>query len=283
MSRLICGLLLLSAVTCAVASCTGRSESNNEPVAPVAKPPSWDDQSDNLWPYRSQFKAHMRHLWLDANRLVSAGRGDARPTFNEIYASAADISRRAGLMHGFWKGIADHAQMLQMAVEDDDRPGATEEMRELGLSCDGCHMATWSPAYLHVTLHTIDAWKANQIKLGMEMETDKEPPPEIPNRVVMQSMWKQFQAAESALKAWNKAEALRQVEQISGMAKTRAALWRTVQENADALVELARAERKQGLSQAYTDMTAACRTCHAAFAGPERPVHNPMPWDGPTK
>lgn len=283
MSRLICALLLLAAALCAAAGCTGRSDAGNQPAAPALKPPSWDDQGDNLWLYRSQFKAHMRHLWLDSNRIVGAGRGDARPTFDEIHAAASDISQRARLLHGFWKSISDHAQMLQMAMDDDDRPGSAEELRELGLACDGCHMATWSPAYLHVTLHTIEAWKANQIKLGMEMETDNEPPPEIPNRVVMQSMWKQFQAAQAALKTWNKEEAARQVSQIAGMARTRADLWRTVWENADALVELAKAERKQGLADAYTTMTGACRTCHAAFAGPQRPVHNPMPWDGPTK
>lgn len=279
MTRLIASAFAGLALAFAAAACGGAND--NQPEAAPAKPVSWDDQSNVNWRYNSQFKSSMRHMWIDANRIVSAGRGEKRPTYDEIWAAAGDIGRRARMGNNFWSTIVKTTKDLQAAMEDDDRPGAADEFRALGVACDGCHMATWSPAYLHVTLANIDAWKANRIKLGLEMEEGLEPPPEIPNRVLMQGLWKNYQAAQLALQDWKKPQVTSELNQIATVAADQALLWKQVMENADTLVELARAQKRAGMKEAYTAMTNACRGCHAAHAGPERPIHNPMPWDGP--
>lgn len=280
MNRILVAVLAALAAGFAIAACTPTAENNTPPVK-AGPPPSWDDQSDTDWLYRSQFKASMRHMWIDANRIVSAGRGDKRPSYDEIWAGAEDIARRARIGVNFWSTIAKQADALQMALDDDDRPGAADEFRALGMACDGCHMAAWSPAYIHVTLKNLEAWQKNRITSGMEMEKDKEPPPSIPHRELMQRMWTQYQAAQLALQDWKKPQVTAETKQIGEAAKGQAALWQTVLENAETLVKLARASKRAGMPEAYTAMTAACRTCHGMMAGPERPVHNPMPWDGP--
>lgn len=280
MRRLL--LLLLAAISIgfAAAACSPAA-SNNQAPEPKGPSASWDDQSDPDWRYRSQFKASMRHMWIYANRIVSAGRGDKRPTYDEIWPAAADIQRRARMAASFWNAVSKATDSLQMAMDDDDRPGANEEFRAVGAACDGCHMATWSPYYLHVTPSTVEAWKNNRTKLGMEMEHDDNPPPEFPNRVLMQGLWKNYQAAQLALQDWKKPQVAAELKQMADVSRNQAQLWGQVADNAEKLVELARAQKRAGMPEAYTAMTNACRACHAAWAGPERPIHNPMPWDGP--
>jgi len=281
MSRYVALLSATLAMAFAIAACgPGANEVANAP-ANTAKPPSWDDQSETNWLYRSQFKSNMRHMWIDANRIVSAGRGDKRPTYDEIWAGAEDILRRARGGLNFWSTIVKQTEMLQMAMDDDDRPGATEEFRALGMACDGCHMATWSPAYLHVTLHNLEAWQNNRIKLGMEMEKDDNPPPEIPHRVLMQKMWKQYQAAQLALQDWKKPQVTAETRQIAEAAKSQVAMLKMVVDGAEKLLELAKAQKSAGLADAYNTMIGGCQSCHAANAGAPRPILNPMPWEGP--
>lgn len=280
MQRILVLALAALAAGFAIAACTPLAQ-DNQPGKKKGPPPSWDDQSDTDWLYRSQFKSNMRHMWIDANRIVSAGRGDKRPNYDEIWAGAEDIARRARGGLSFWKAIASQADMMQMALDDDDRAGAADEFRALGMACDGCHMAAWSPAYLHVTLKHLDAWQQNRIKLGMEMEQDKEPPPEIPHRKTMQKLWQQYQAAQLALQDWKKAEAKSEVAKIGQEARVHMVFWQQVLDNAERLLALSKSQKHAGMAEAYTTMITACRACHSAYAGPERPVHNPMPWEGP--
>lgn len=280
MRRILVLALAALAAGFVIAACTPLAQ-DNQPGKKKGPPPSWDDQSDTDWLYRSQFKSSMRHMWIDANRIVSAGRGDARPNYEEIWGSAEDIARRAKQGYNFWSSIAKTVDALHLAMDDDDRPGANDEFRALGVTCDGCHMAAWSPAYLHVTLDHMEKWKQNRIKLGLEMEKDKEPPPEIPHRVFMQKLWEQYQAAQLAMQDWKKAEAKAETLKIAEAAKVQMVYWQQVLVSAEKLVELAKAQKKAGMADSYTAMITTCRACHAAFAGPERPVHNPMPWDGP--
>lgn len=277
--RIVSAVLAVLTVVCAIAACT---PAGNQTPVPKGPPAVWDDQSDPDWRHRSQFKASMRHMWIAANRIVSAGRGDKRPNYDEIWPAAADIARRARMAHNFWSEIARTVDNLALALDDDDRPGANDEFRALSAACDGCHLATWSPTYLHITPNTVEAWKQNRIKLGMEMEHFDNPPPEIPNRVLMQKLWKQYQAAQVALQDWKKPQVKSELVPVAEAARAQAQLWGQVADNAAQLAELARAQKRAGMPEAYANMSAACRACHAAWAGPERPIHNPMPWDGPT-
>lgn len=276
--RAMIAALGLAACLCAVAACGGANEAGNAPVA-LTKPPSWDDQGNRDWLYRMQFKDHMRHLWIDANRIASAGRGDEQPAWDEIWAGAADIAQRSALMQRYWEGVRDGAAEGLLALEDDDRIGTADAVRAAGLACDGCHMATWSPAYLHVTGGVLDAWAAGKNTPADHLETDKNPPPEIPARRVMANLWRHLQAAQVAVKDWDKPALEAAFKEIQGPATSGASMWKTVHDHAAAIEAAARARKRDGMGDAYKAMRATCIVCHAANAGPDRPILTPLAWE----
>ena len=279
---LITGMLT---VCCAVIGC-GSGNTDNAPPAnapPEKTPIGWDDQSDHDWLHRSQFKQHMRHMWIDCNRIVSAGRGELEPTWHEIRASAADIHRRAGDFAGFWAEIDDAGGAVLACIEDDDRIGATREFQRLGAACDGCHMASWSPTYMHVTGVEIGNWNSNKPTVPGREIVQAEPPPAIPNRESMKTLFFNYQMAEARLHKWETAGVKESMPPIRTEAAKRAERWRTVESNAGKLVEAAKRRKRDGLKEAYEAMTYTCLQCHTEQAGGIREIMIPMPWDGPVK
>jgi hypothetical protein len=272
--------LAAATLVCAAVGCSGgKTDNGNEPGD---KPPaSLDDQSDRDWLYRSQYKSHMRHLWIDSNRIVSAGRGDLEPTWFEIRASARDIRERAELMGGYWSEIVARGEEVQMCAEDEDRMGASNEFRALGAACDGCHMATWSPAFLHVTSGTIDRWLKNLPTKHGENEQDTVPPPAIPNREAMKRLYFHYSMAEMRIEQWQPQDLNDALSKLLPEAKIRADRWKTVATRAAELEQLATRRTREGMKEAYTTMTNACIACHAEQAGGGREILIPMPWDGP--
>ena len=254
---------------------------DNSAVGVEEIPPSWDDQSNHDWIYRNQYKQHMRHLWLDCNRVVSAGRGDLEPTWIEISGAAADIQRRAELMGGFWSDILAAGEEIEYCLEDEDRMGASAEFTKLGAACDGCHMATWSPAYLHVTKGTVDRWLNNLPTAHNVNETDKNPPPAVPNREVMKKLNFHYQMATMRLEQWQPEDLNKSLAEILPEAKTRAERWKAVADSAKKLVDLANRRKRDGMKEAYGELTQSCLACHGANTGGMREILIPMTWDGP--
>lgn len=277
--RAMTAALGLAACLCMIAACGGSNAENVPAPVALTKPPSWDDQGDRDWLYRMQFKDHMRHMWIDANRIASAGRGDKQPNYDEIWAGAADIAQRSALMQRYWEGVRDGIKEAALALEDDDRAGVARNVRSAGLACDGCHMATWSPAYLHVTNSVLDAWVANRETPADHLETDKNPPPEIPARRVMAELWKHLQAAQVAVKAWDKPALEAAFKEIEGPAGSGAAMWKKVHDNAAIIEAAALARKRDGMAAAYTAMRATCMACHVANAGSDRPILTPLAWE----
>jgi cytochrome c556 len=271
--KLAC-LLLICAIGCALLAC-GKADAPAE----TAPAPSWDDQSDRDWLYRSQYKTHMRHMWIDANRIVSAGRGDAEPMWAEIWAGAEDIQRRAKLLGDFWRDLDERATNILEAIEDEDRFGAAEEFRALGAACDGCHMVTWSPAYLHVTVDVMDGWLKNKPTPHGVEEIDLNPPPAIPNREVMKKLWEAYYRVELRLELWQIEDLRKQLGVMQPEFKQRTVFWKQVEDNAARIVALAKQFNREGMPQAYTAMTNACLSCHAQHAGQAREILIPMPWE----
>ena len=272
----ITGLL---AVCFALLGCGGGA--NNEAPPPPEKPPiAWDDQADHDWLHRSQYKQHMRHMWIDCNRIVSAGRGDLEPTWYEIHSAAADIKRRAGDFAAFWAEIDESGGAILECVEDEDRIGATREYQRMGAACDGCHMTSWSPTYLHVTSEEIDNWRNNKPSTpGMSIE-QADPPPAIPNREAMKLVFFNYQMVELRLQKWEPADLKESMAPLRAEAAKRAERWRTVESNAAKLVEAAGKRKREGLKEAYEAMTYTCLQCHTEHAGGIREIMIPMPWDG---
>jgi cytochrome c556 len=279
-------LLAVLTVTCAVIGCSGGGNNDEAPAgnAPPEKPPiGWDDQADRDWLYRSQYKAHMRHMWIDCNRIVSAGRGDLEPTWYEIESAASDIRRRAGDFAGFWSEIDEAGGLVLECAEDNDRIGASKEFKRLGAACDGCHLASWSPAYLHVTGEEIDNWRKNIPSTPGMSEVMAEPPPAIPNRKSMQDIFFHYQMVELRLQKWEVADLKESMSHIRPEAAKRAARWRTVETSAGTILDLANKRKRDGMKDAYNAMTNACLACHGEQAGGLRDIMLPMPWDGPVK
>lgn len=276
-------LLCALAIICGVIGCSGGNDPapGNEPVVETI-PPSWDDQSYRDWIYRNQYKQHMRHLWLGCNRVVSAGRGDLEPTWVEIVGSAGDIQRRAEMFEGFWQTIFASGEEIQYCLDDQDRMGAAAEFTKLGDACDGCHMATWSPAYLHVTKGTIDRWLNNLPTAHNVSEMDNNPPPAVPNREAMKKLNFHYLMSTQWLEGWKVEDMKKSLDQITPEAETRSRLWNAVATNAKKIVDLAQRRKREGLEEAYNAMTHACLTCHASNAGGEREILIPMPWNGPS-
>lgn len=267
--------LLALCVACLLVACGGADNTDTTPAKPAV---SLDDQSDRDWRFRSQYKAHMRHLWIDCNRIAGAGRGDLEPTWHEIRASAMDVAARAKLLGGYWADIEARSGTIVECVEDEDRIGASDELKAMGAACDGCHLATWSPAYLHVTLDTMQRWLNNQPAEHGAGEVDVEPPPAIPNRAVMQGLWDRYQKAESRLTKWDPTGVKNHLEAIRPVAAERAQLWKTVGDNAEKLVALATAGKRDGMKEAYTAITAACAGCHGKQTD-QREIMAPMAWE----
>ncbi len=266
------------AALCVVISCGSGDNAGNAPETPAAPPVSWDDQSNLDWRHRSQYKTHMRHMWVDSNRIVTAGRGDAVPSWAEIWSAAEDIQRRATLMGGFWRDIAERAATILECAQDRDRIGASEEFRALGAACDGCHMATWSPAYMHVTDHIMDGWLLNKPTTGVPEEVDQNPPPLIPNRTVMQKLYFDYQVLELHIEQWRADKMAENVNPMREEAEKRAERWEGVAAKAKELVELAKDKKREGMREAYSAMTAYCLACHGENVGEPRKILIPMPW-----
>ncbi len=225
----------------------------------------------------------MRMLWVDCNRVVAAGRGDAEPTWHEIRAGAEDIAQRAELIGGFWAQIDKQGAEILDSVEFDDRIGATEAYKSMGAACDGCHHSTWPIAYMHVTDGVIDRWLKNLPTHGQMEEVDEVPPPLIPNRDSMKTLFFHYQMLELRLEQFKLGDVREQVEAVRKQAQPRAARWKTVAENARTIAELSKKHKREGMKEAYTNMTTACLACHGDQAGALRPIMVPMPWDGPMK
>lgn len=273
------------ALVCVVVGCSGGDNADNgiapQPPAVAEKPPvNWDDQSDRDWLHRSQFKTNMRHMWIDSNRVASAGRGDMEPSWAEIRAGAGDIRTRASLIGGFWAKIQQHAEEALLCADDEDRIGVTNELVGLNEACDGCHMLSWSPAYLHVTEGVVDGWLAGKDTDHTANKVEQLPPPEIPNRQAMKDLWFHTQMAELRLKNWEVEDLQAELKAILPEAKVRAERWKTVTDNAGKLVDLARARKREGMKDAYIEMTSTCLACHTQLVG-GREILIPMPWDKP--
>lgn len=276
----LASLLFVAAVACLIVGCV-KSDEAPQPK-PSNKPPiTWDDQGDRDWRFRSQYKMHMRNMWADCNRIVTAGRGDAVPTWHELWSNAADIEQRARLIGGFWRELEQRSAELLECAADDDRIGATEQFRYLGAACDGCHLSTWSQAYLHVTEGILEGWLRNRVTHGQAEEVDPNPPPLIPNRTVMQQLYKDYANTELFLERWMVEDLRQSVTAMQPEFKKRAERWQAVRDNAAEIVELAKKRKREGMKEAYGRMTAACLACHADNAGEGRQILVPMQWDGP--
>jgi hypothetical protein len=276
----ITGLL---AVCFVVLGCGGAGN-DAEPPPPPEKPPiAWDDQADHDWVHRSQYKQHMRHLWIDCNRIVSAGRGEMEPTWHEIHSAAADIQRRAGDFAEFWAEIDDSGGVILECVEDEDRIGATREYQRMGAACDGCHLATWSPTYMHVTTEEMENWNNNKPSTPGMMIEMADPPPAIPNREAMKTLFFNYRMVELRLQKWEPEDLKKSMEPLRAEAAKRAARWKAVADEAGKLVEAAKKRKRDGMKEAYNKLTLTCLQCHTENAGPIREIMIPMPWDGPVK
>jgi cytochrome c556 len=276
----------LLAVCSAVLGCGGGVDvgnANSETPSSNKPPVGWDDQSDHDWLYRSQYKQHMRHMWIDCNRVVSAGRGDLEPTWHEIDASGADIRRRAEDFAGFWAEIDAAGGAILEAVDEDDRLSARREYQRMGAACDGCHMASWSPTYLHVTSEEISNWRSNKPSTPGMTIAQAEPPPAIPNREAMKTLFFNYQMVELRLQKWEIEDLKKSMAPVRAEAAKRAERWKTVADQAGVLVDLARKRKREGLKDAYEKMTYTCLQCHTEYAGPIRDIMIPMPWEGPVK
>ena len=271
----LAAFLLALCVGCLLVACGAGDNTDQPPAMPAA---SLDDQSDRDWRFRSQYKAHMRHLWIDCNRIAGAGRGELEPSWHEIRSSATDIAARAKLLGGYWADIEARCATVVECAEDDDRIGASDELKALGAACDGCHLATWSPAFLHVTLDTMDGWLKNQTAKPGVGEVDAEPPPAIPNREAMKELWFHLQMAEMRVEQWQREDLKSELEKIRSVAAQRAHLWNTVGDNAALLQKLSTSRKRDGMKEAYLAMTSGCAACHAQNAGGERPIMAPMAW-----
>lgn len=200
------------------------------------------------------------------------------PTWHEIRAAAADIQTRAAMFGGHWSDILANADEALICIEDEDRVGITNAMAGVSNGCDACHMASWSPAYLHVTNGIIDGWlKGKPTKTGVN-EQDAEPAPEIANRRVMQELWFRYLAAESHLRSWELQGLSKELGMIQPEAKERAKRWARVAEQADLLSNLAASRKLEGMKEAYKEMTQTCLSCHARNVG-GREILIPMAWD----
>jgi hypothetical protein len=278
----ITGLL---AVVFAVLGCGGGGDNTAPPPdnTPAKPPVNWDDQADHDWVHRSQYKQHMRHLWIDCNRIVSAGRGDLEPTWHEILASASDIKRRAEDFAEFWSEIDESGGGILECVEDEDRIGATREYQRMGAACDACHMATWSPMYLHITSEEMANWNNNKPSHPGTMIEQENPPPTLPNREAMKTLFFNYRMVELKLQNWAPEEVKEYMTPLRAEAAKRAQRWKTVAEQAGVIAGAAKSRKRDGMKEAYGTLTLACLQCHSENVGPMREIMIPMPWDGPVK
>ena len=277
----ICILTATLALACAIiASCVARPDDGNAPAKPVRN--EHDEQANREWLDRNQLKTLMRHMWIDSNRIWSATQGDARPPYDEVWAAAEDIRRRASDMHRHWDQIHTHLEEVLVCAEEDDRIGAAYELRTAGAGCDGCHMAVWSPAYLHVTNGVVDAWLKGMPTPMEEDEMTRTPPPDLPFRRVMQQLWGNYQSVRTAIATWDLPTIKSETPKMIEVARKNSIWWKGVVTEAETMIRYAQAEKREdangSLKDAYVRMTGICAACHAQTVGEVREIMNPIPW-----
>jgi hypothetical protein len=134
---------------------------------------------------------------------------------------------------------------------------------------------------MHVTDHIVDGWLLNKPTTGVPDEVDKNPPPVIPNRTVMQKLYFDYQVLELHIESWRADKMAENVDPMRKEAEKRAERWEGVAAKAKELVELAKDKKREGMREAYSAMTAYCLACHGENVGEPRKILIPMPWDGP--
>lgn len=252
------------------------------------KPQVWDDQENRDWLFAMPFKADMRHMWIDSNRIVSAGRGDRKTDFSAIYTASSDIAQRSGNYAKLWEDAAQRYQNL-MECEEDLRAGDwisfDVDVQIAWNACNTCHLSAWSPHYLHVTEGSITAWTSDKLTpLEGNIETDS-PPPEIQNRRTMHSLIDAF----SLIDKCNLKKDPKYVDQMVEGCKTiiriatqRGKFWRAINESAMLMKLNSDPDETKDVDKvqsAYVQMVAQCRTCHATQASGERKIMTPLSWE----
>lgn len=246
------------------------------------KPLIWDAQENGDWVNNMPYKADMRHMWIDCNRLVSAGRGDAQLDSDATFTTSADISRRAGKYAELWQMTADYCEELldfEQEVRAGDWQGYDIAMNDAWNSCNNCHLAAWAPSYLHVTDDVIRAWNSDKLTpSGVDIEVHN-PPPEIPNRRTMAELNTAFELIDKCYQERTPEsidKALEGARTIIRIASQRATFWATIKEQADLIKE---SKDVDEIRDAYNVMIAQCKACHAMQAGGERKIMTPLSWD----
>ncbi len=275
------------------------------------KPQVWDAQENRDWLYAMPYKANMRHMWIDCNRLVSAGRGDKKTEFAEIYTASRDIAQRSGNYASLWEETATRYQELMECEEDlrsDDWIIFDVNVQIAWNTCNTCHLSAWSPHYLHVTEGAINAWTSDKLTPHEGNIQIKTPPPEIQNRRSMKALLDAFALIDECnLKKDPKYvdQMLEGCKTIFQIASSRATYWRAIQKSAlemtlysDASVDLDEGELDlemyasleldpdelygkdiDKVREAYGKMITQCKACHATQAGGEREVMTPLSWN----
>lgn len=274
------GLLCILAFVASFAGSCSPGDSYTPDNSPASETPvSWDEQSDSNWIHRSQYKTNMRHMWVDANRIVSSGSGDMVPNWAEVQTFSSDIRWRAENYSKHWQDLLDETEAGLFAVEDEDRIELSGQVDAIGITCDSCHTASWSPWYLRVNEGILDKWKQDVNTPNMVADDDPNPPPQIHHRKEMHVLCDLEIEIRRARDEWDLPAMESSLQSIKQIAAARAALWRTVVTESNTIEVLARAKKSEGMKEAYGRMRNACITCHAMQVGEVREVHNPISWD----
>ncbi|MCA8934983.1 MAG: hypothetical protein KDB68_02150 [Planctomycetes bacterium] len=220
----------------------------------------------------------MRHMWLNANRIVAAGSGENEPSWAEVEMFATDIHWRAELYASYWQLLVAESEEGLFALEDEDRIGVSAQIDKVSMACDSCHAATWSPWYLRVNEGTLDQWKSNEPRPHIAVNPEPNPPLRTPHLEEMKLICDNEVDLRASLDKWDLAKMEDALTSIRNVATARSAFWKPVVENSATIMDLAQRKKREGLSEAYGGMTFGCLACHASNVGKLREINNPVPW-----
>ncbi|MCB9895151.1 MAG: hypothetical protein H6839_11925 [Planctomycetes bacterium] len=287
---LLPAVLACATVVCVAAGCSpensaaNNSPSNAVPVAinePAPTPevqqpdkPTGIDWTD--WMHDRPFVSAMRLMWVDCGVIIGNSYHPDIADMDLLRYSAESLSQRSENFARHFRALRDANRDSATSARAGDWDKAREQNEDAHRSCGGCHFEFWPLQAREFVADTLKGWHENQDVFGDEPWGKQVFTAPAPVRLSMITMRDNMQKAAVAIDAQNLDEFLAATKVLHGFADKQLSIWDGIKHQAEAIAQLARENKLDGVGDHYNKLTSYCHNCHETSSD-GRGI-NPLPW-----
>lgn len=286
------GLLGALVVLFSICSCVGDSDGNEPPAPPAKSDSDTDARIQELeaklakakendpnnyyrhWVSHFPLKAAMRDMWVNCGHIIQNSDAAAEPEVDWLLNPALQVSKRAREFEDYWQNIHDLNRAGTIAAMKGDWVTPSKSWDKIHHECRECHDVTWSKMARAMTADTLKGWIEKDSPFGTAWGDQV-----FMGTGSVRATMKKLQGAMGGTSDGISNEDLETYKAstlvINNVSEKNLKFWKTIRENADAIVAKARVG-DFNVGGEYRAMTAGCRDCHKA-SGDGRAL-DPMPW-----